>query len=215
MNNESFKTAGAIRSVREGRLRYKYLSDLVFDESTSLEVILLIWEELWTYRVNDISVDNAKALSDFIVDLKIVKPIILASRIVEHILNISVASNKDTVRKFNQADMLSYLLKRIQKDTSADTDISEASKLLVLFDHLDTECYAFKIASSISFPSDLVYNLAIAGNRTAKSVKKIRYQEFRQKALELILEQTGEDLHSAPDNMVWDVVKWDWMKTSK
>jgi hypothetical protein len=215
LENKNFETAGAIRSVREERLRYKYLSELVFDKSTPLEVILLIWEELWAYRVNDISVNNAKALSTVIIDLEVVKPIVLTSHIVEHILNLSEASNKDTIRKFNQADMLSYLLKKIQKDSSADTDISEASKLLVLFNHLDTEYYAFKIASSISFPFDLVYNLAVAGNRTAKSVKKIRYPEFRQKALELILEQTSEDLHSAPDNMLWDIVKWDWMSTSR
>jgi len=50
----SLAAAWQVSSVREEHLRYKYISELVLEKSTSLEVILLIWKELWAYLTNDI-----------------------------------------------------------------------------------------------------------------------------------------------------------------
>lgn len=203
----------SIMLLHKERLMYQSLTRLVENESTSPEVIVLFWKELWAASDNDIPRSERKKLIRLIIDNPHgIKLIVLASHIVQDIFDYySVKRSKYHVKM----DLNEYLFNNIAIDKPSNIDIDAANKLLVLFDEKCKNFNGYRLAASPVFPTELVYRLSLDGNVHAQQASYERIDEFRQKALELIFEQTGEDLHGAPNSLLWNLLQWNWLSDNQ
>lgn len=199
----------SIMQLHKERLMYKSLTKLVENPTTSPEVIVLFWKELWSASDDDIPKIERKKLIRLIVDNPHgINHITLASYIVQDLLDLySIKRSRYHVK----IDLGEYLFNNILRDEALNTDLDAATKLLVLFDDKCKNFNKYRLATSPVFPIDLVYKLSIDGNTYAQQASHERIEEFRKKALEVLFEQTNEDLSDAPNNWLWSILGWDWM----
>jgi hypothetical protein len=199
----------SIMQMHRERLMYRSLANLVENESTSSEVIILFWKELWAASEKDIPLHECKKLIRLIIDNPHgVSYITLASHIIQDILDLYSVKRS---RFYGKVDVSRYLFDKISKADSSDIDIDAAIKLLILFDDDKSNYIAYSLAMSSAFPIDFVCKLSLDENPYAQQASFNRIHELRQRALELISEQTGENLHGAPDNLLWNLLQWSWL----
>lgn len=201
----------SIMQMHRERLMYRSLASLVENESTSSEVIILFWKELWAASEKDIPLYECKKLIRLIIDNPHgISSIVLASHIIENLLDLHSAKRS---RFYGKVDVSRYLFDKISTADSSDTDIEAADKLLALFENTNNNYISYSLAVSSAFLIDYVCKLSLDGDPYARQASFNRLDELRKRALELIHEQTGEDLHSAPDDVLWNLLQWDWLSS--
>lgn len=199
----------SIMQFHQERLMYRSLSRLVENEDTSPEVIVLLWKELWAADEKDIPLYECKKLIRLIIDNPHgMSYLTLASHIVQNILDLYEVKRS---RFYGKVDVAKYLFDGILEDDSSDIDIDAADKLLALFENNNSNYISYSLAMSSTFPIDYVCKLSLDGDPYAQRASYERIDEIRKRALELIREQTGEDLHSASDSMLWNLLQWNWL----
>lgn len=192
---------------------YEKLSELIVDERTSPEFIVLLWKELWAADESKISAANRMVLLNLIVSKNThgVSYLELIASVFDSIIEVSDYSENINTHR-SHVNLLESLFINTVYDSPEQVDADTISTLLPLFENKTCIYWSRLIVESGAFPISLAIDAALDGHTAVQvGIRSQRMDDVRKEAIKILSEGTDEDFSSVPDAWLWSILKWDWL----